>query len=1114
MQAAAYNRHQAAPTASGAITQVSVSFGESVNSDLLRQSWQVVMERHPILRSALFSTSDGVMVREADKAEPTWVSLDWQSVSPDDISSKWNGLLASDAATEFEAIAVPLVRFHDIRLPGGGGHYLLTTPSFLLDEFSLTRVLLDLLLTMGQCPLAPQGEMPTASKGKDWDKFLTGVSAPMSLESRADKDSRSRASLLLDREKSAIFSKFCLNHDLEESLVLRCLWSLLLRRLGANGNLMLSLFDARGDSSEAGYFQNWLPIVQSWTGSVRDWLDNAQSLSDKIAENTWVNPDQPLRAAGVDFLMSDIHASFSWRTSSINNLIHTALPRWINFDAAIQQRMPSGLVLEACPGPRLELALAGPFANEAAAKQILSRLVGMLVDLPNFYEKPVDRLPILIPEEIQTIRDWSRGPELTEQPSSVLEAFRKVAANHAGEVAVRFGDYSMTYSELDSLSDKMASHLSQLGLAGGWHVGLVLSPSAWIGVALLGAWKAGNSCLAIDPTAPMDWVDSKLVAHDVAVVICDKNSEPHIDGSVRRRIVIDQDWDSLELALLDSKEILPDQLAATIPGHVDGEPPLVRALTHNMLVSAAAEGARILDFKAGDTFLVRSMPGGGAFFDEWIIPLLCGGTVFVASDDLLESATAPVTHMRLTTPEWANQASAWARGATHCSPTLRVVAIEGGSPLVNSFKVWAQQLTPPIRQVVFFSPVGLCGLGLAGLARRDTAILPLGKPTAEIEVSVCDADGLDLPIGYSGSVFLKFPGWKNLPDATGRLGINLGLTGWRDASGDLHLESVGRHVNGIPTAAQRLASLPFVPESFDVFINNKGTFILSDRSVPNAVSVNEWLLNRAGWIDEAALPKVPETVAPVAASPKQVVVPTPKTPQRKSKEAWTPITKMQEGTGGELLVFVHAADGSPDIYRHLIRALGPSRRILGITARGADNPDACHPSIESAAAQYLAAIFEEERPHTWKLAGFGFGGTVALEMTRQLQAAGRTVPDLVIMGSVPPFQEQKPAGWMDSVRKVFKKITTSERIEPSASRSQTAIRHEAAWKNYRLKSCEVEATIVIPADIPEEIGITWQEVLPNATVEFTKSNWSDMLNNPAVKRLSSIINNSETPELF
>ena len=73
MQAAAYNRHQAAPTASGAITQVSVSFGESVNSDLLRQSWQVVMERHPILRSALFSTSEGVMVREADTDEPTWV---------------------------------------------------------------------------------------------------------------------------------------------------------------------------------------------------------------------------------------------------------------------------------------------------------------------------------------------------------------------------------------------------------------------------------------------------------------------------------------------------------------------------------------------------------------------------------------------------------------------------------------------------------------------------------------------------------------------------------------------------------------------------------------------------------------------------------------------------------------------------------------------------------------------------------------------------------------------------------------------------------------------------------------------------------------------------------
>ena len=1111
MQVAAFNRHQAAPTAPGANTQVSISFGESVNPDFLRQAWQAVMERHPILRSAFTNSTEGLMIRETDKAELTWISLDWQSAGSDEISTKWNALLASDAVDEFQVIAVPLVRFHEIRLPGGGGHYLLSTPSFLLDEFSLTRVLLDLLLVLGQSVIAPAGELPEIPKAKGWTDFLAEATQPMTLESRTGNNAQARASLLLDREKSTNFSKFCLENDLEEGVVIRCLWSLLLRRFGAPGNLMLCLFDARGESSEAGYFQNWLPIVQSWEGSVRDWLDSAQALTDSITENVWIDPDQPLKATGLDFGVGDISTAFRWRTTSINDIIHTALPRWINFDAQLQQKISAGLMLEACPGPRLELNISGPFSNEFSAKQILSRLVGLMVELPGFYEKPVSRLPVLISEEIQAIRAWSRGPELTEQPSSVLEAFRKIVLKYPDAIAVRFGDYSMTYRELDVLSDKLASHLAHLGHAGGWHVGLVLSPSAWVGVALLGCWKAGNSCLAIDSTAPQDWIESILSSQDAAAVICDASSEAQVDGAQRSRIIIDQNWETLELGQLEEKSILPDDLAATIPGHVDGEPPVVRALTHNMLVSAAAEGARILDFKAGDSFLVQAVPGGGAFLDEWIIPLLSGGTVHVAGEELLEPVTAPVTHIRLTTPEWANQAAAWARGATPASDTLRVVAIEAGAPTVTASKIWAQQQHPSIKQIVFFSPVGLCGLGLWGNARRDTAFLPVGKPTAEIEVLVCDGDGLDLPIGYAGSVFLKFPGWKNLPDASGRQGINLGLNGWRDAQGDLHLESAWRHVNGLPTFSQKIAALPFLERALDIFIG-KGVYLLSEETHPGAIAVKEWLLNRAGWIDESALP---QAISNPVSSPTPVTKPvlSAAPTRRPSKETWTPVSIMQQGTGGELLVLVHGADGSPDIYRELIRALGPSRRILGLTARGADNSEACHPSIESAAAQYIASIFEDERPESWKLVGFGFGGMVALEMARQLHAAARTIPGLVLLGAFPPIVD-RPVSWLSSVKRVFTKTVATERMEPLPPSSETAVRHEIAWRNYRLPACQVPATCVLGVDIPVEIATAWKEVLPNVTIEFTKSNAADMLSHPAVKRVASIINSSEAPELF
>jgi hypothetical protein len=1114
MQAAAYHRYQSAPTAPGAHLQVSISFGESTNSDFLRQAWQIVGQRHPILRSAFMKSADGVTVRELDKVDLDWIALDWQSIPPEEIPSKWNALLAADALADFEPIATPLIRFHEIRLPGGSGHYLLTTPSFLLDEFSITRVLLDLLLTLGQSPLAPEGGPLVPLEPKGWNDFLKDATAPISLQPRFGDGTQVRASLLLHREKTSAFSKFCLNHDLEESLTLRCLWSLLLRRFGATGNVMLNLFDARADSTELGFFQNWLPVVHSWSGSVGDWLDAEQALTDAMSENIWIAGDEALGAAGLDFSQREISATFAWRGSSINDIIHTALPRWINFDAQLQPTTLPGLVLEARPGPRLELSLTGPFGSEALLKDFLSRMVEILGALPENLAKPVSRLPVLLPEEIHQLRDWSHGPEIGQQPASIIEAFRKVVERSGDAIAVKFGDYEMTYAELDALSDKLAAHLAQTGLAGGWHAALFLSPSAWISVALLGAWKAGNSCLAIDPTAPADWVEATLAAHDVALVFCDGASAAAIDPGTRRRITIDQDWETLEPASPENRKIESDQLAATMPGHSDGAPPLVRALTHGMLVSSALEGARILDFQPGHIFLVRSMPGGGAFFDEWLIPLLAGGTAYVAGYDMVDSAAAPVTHLRLTTPEWANQAADWGHEGEPCSPTLRCVAVEAGSPLLSAATIWQKHGPDSLRQVVFFSPASLCGLGLGGVIRKNALRLPAGKPTSECEAFIADADGLEVPSGYVGRLFLKFPGWKNLPDASGRLGFDSGLNAWRDWDGDVYLESGSRKALGIPSAVQIQFASQLFPQALDFFVGTHVIYAISDNQLPNAVCLKQWLLNRAGWIDEPALPQpvqptFTEQVPAVARAAQSI-------PAAKSRvqSAWAPLVELCPKGIGSTLVLVHPADGLTDSYSDLLGALGKSRRVIGIAARGALNPEACHPSIESAAAQYIAALFEDAPLQDFQLAGFGFGAIVALEMSRQLQAAGRSLPRLVLIGSQPP-QTDKPKGWLDSMKKALKRSTPVLRMEPHSVSTVVSTRHELLFNNYRFSACDIPAIIILPADLAESTD-AWQEILPSASVEITRSSWADMLSTPAVKRVASILNtaeNHETPNL-
>jgi hypothetical protein len=153
---------------------------------------------------------------------------------------------------------------------------------------------------------------------------------------------------------------------------------------------------------------------------------------------------------------------------------------------------------------------------------------------------------------------------------------------------------------------------------------------------------------------------------------------------------------------------------------------------------------------------------------------------------MLDSASAPVTHLRLTTPEWANQAADWMHGGEPCSPGLRCVAVEAGAPLGSSALVWQKQTDRSLRQVIFYSPASLCGLGVAGIVRKNALTLSVGKPSTECEAGVFDEDGLEVPPGYLAKFFLTFPGWKNLPDSGNRLGLPTGLNAWRDWDGDIH----------------------------------------------------------------------------------------------------------------------------------------------------------------------------------------------------------------------------------------------------------------------------------------------------------------------------------------
>jgi thioesterase domain-containing protein/acyl carrier protein len=118
------------------------------------------------------------------------------------------------------------------------------------------------------------------------------------------------------------------------------------------------------------------------------------------------------------------------------------------------------------------------------------------------------------------------------------------------------------------------------------------------------------------------------------------------------------------------------------------------------------------------------------------------------------------------------------------------------------------------------------------------------------------------------------------------------------------------------------------------------------------------------------------------------------------------------------LFCVHPGGGLALIYKNLADTLDPDIPVYGLQAKGLEQQEEPHGSVVEMAACYLTAVRTAEPAGPYRLLGWSFGGVVAHEMARLIEAAGEEVEVLLLLDvslSVPAGAEA-PAGEADLVQ--------------------------------------------------------------------------------------------------
>ncbi|WP_156763504.1 non-ribosomal peptide synthetase, partial [Mycobacterium scrofulaceum] len=163
---------------------------------------------------------------------------------------------------------------------------------------------------------------------------------------------------------------------------------------------------------------------------------------------------------------------------------------------------------------------------------VVERLERVLVAMTADPGVRLSSIDVLQDGELTRLGEMGRWPVL-EQPVtgvSIPALFAEQVLRAPEAVALRFGEQSWTYREVDDASNRLAHLLIGYGAGPGECVGLVLPRSGAAIVAILAVLKTGAAYLPIDPALPDERIDFLLADSRPVAALTTTALRPRLNG--------------------------------------------------------------------------------------------------------------------------------------------------------------------------------------------------------------------------------------------------------------------------------------------------------------------------------------------------------------------------------------------------------------------------------------------------------------------------------------------------------------------------------------------------------------------------------------------------------
>ncbi|MDI9936619.1 amino acid adenylation domain-containing protein [Rhodococcus sp. IEGM 1351] len=789
----------AKPSIDAYTVQVALHLKGAVDPARMRRAATALLDRHANLRVAFVPARDGTFVQVV----PADVDLPFREIDLTDLpeaarSAELDRVLTADRATPFDTSRAPLVRFVLVTTGSHESRLVWTNHHTLLDGWSMPLAIRELLAlyVVGDDDVSalprprPYRDFLSWLHRRDpadsrvaWATALAGVDGPTLLL----PDARGRplsappesARYAVSEELTADLTTLARTRNTTLNTVTQVAWGIVLGAATSRHDVTFgSTVSGRsphlsGVESMIGLFVNTVPtrITLNPRETLGRLLDRTQAEQAALLDHHHLGLADIQRAAGPDigFDTATVFESYPIDRGGLTEDTDLAGIRVVDVSGVDATHYPLSVAFSVDTQLRMTFHYRPDLVDRATVDAMAGRVTRVLEVMASDPDTPLARVDVLgVVERGVLVPVRGRAGVGVRLLPEILAGGVGLGG---GGVAVSCGGVELSYGELDEWSNRWARVLIGRGVGPGVVVGVGVSRSVELVVAVWAVVKSGAAFVPVDPGLPEVRVRELLVDSGAVVGLS-------VSGVVLPSVV---EWLRVDdpgvvvgvsgVGVSDGDRVrrlwVGDAAYVMYTSGSSGRPKGV-VVTHGGLANLVEEVRVRFGLWSGCRVSHVASPSFDASVYEWLMAFSVGARLVVAPAGVFGGAALG---------EWLE-----VEGVTHCFVTPSVLAsVESGvlgsvRVLVVAGEVLGPELVArwaPGRELFdAYGPTEVTVQATVSGALVAGGVVTVGGPAVGVEVVVLDGWLRPVPVGVVGELYVGGAGLAR--GYLGRAGLTAG----------------------------------------------------------------------------------------------------------------------------------------------------------------------------------------------------------------------------------------------------------------------------------------------------------------------------------------------------